>query len=141
MRFMVLVKGDERSEAGVLPSQELITEMGAFNEEMAKAGVMIGGDGLQPTSKGALVRFSRGGKTTTIPGPFGEPGQVVAGYWLLEADSLEEVIDWIKRMPNPEDQEGDIEIRQVYEMDDFGDRITPEFKEQQQRILAQGTQE
>jgi hypothetical protein len=133
MRFMVLVKGDEKSEAGVLPSEQVLTEMSRYNEELTNAGMMLGGEGLHPSSKGARVRFSKG-QSSVIRGPFGNPGELLAGYWLLEAESLDQVIEWIKRMPNPEDQEGDIEIRQVIEMDDWGPDVPREIKEQDERL-------
>lgn len=133
MRFMVLVKGDEKSEAGVMPSEQVLTEMSRYNEELANAGMMLGGEGLHPSSKGARVRFSKG-QSSVIRGPFGNPGELLAGYWLLEAESLDQVIEWIKRMPNPEDQEGDVEIRQVIEMDDWGADVPQEIKEQDERL-------
>jgi hypothetical protein len=133
MRFMVLVKGDEKSEAGVMPSEQVLTEMSRYNEELTNAGMMLGGEGLHPSSKGARVRFSKG-QSSVIRGPFGNPGELLAGYWLLEAESLDQVIEWIKRMPNPEDQEGDIEIRQVIEMDDWGPDVPREIKEQDERL-------
>lgn len=133
MRFMVLVKGDEKSEAGVMPSEQVLTEMSRYNEELANAGMMLGGEGLHPSSKGARVRFSKG-QSSVIRGPFGNPGELLAGYWLLEAESLDQVIEWIKRMPNPEDQEGDVEIRQVIEMDDWGPDVPREIKEQDERL-------
>jgi hypothetical protein len=133
MRFMVLVKGDEKSEAGVMPSEQVLTEMSRYNEELANAGMMLGGEGLHPSSKGARVRFSKG-QPSVINGPFGNPGELLAGYWLLEAESLDQVIEWIKRMPNPEDQEGEIEIRQVIEMDDWGPDVPRETKEQDERL-------
>jgi hypothetical protein len=133
MRFMVLVKGDEKSEAGVMPSEQVLTEMSRYNEELANAGMMLGGEGLHPSSKGARVRFSKG-QPSVINGPFGNPGELLAGYWLLEAESLDQVIEWIKRMPNPEDQEGEIEIRQVIEMEDWGPDVPREIKEQDERL-------
>jgi hypothetical protein len=128
MRFMVMVKASAESEAGELPSEEMLTEMGRFNEELVKAGVLLAGDGLQPSSKGARVRFS-GGQRTVIDGPFTETKELIAGYWLLELASLEEAIEWIKRCPNPTGNEGEIEIRQVFEADDFGEALTPELRE------------
>jgi hypothetical protein len=136
MRFMVLVKGDEKSEAGVLPSEQLLTQMGTYNEELERAGAMLGGAGLHPSSKGARVRFSRG-QTSVINGPFGRPQELLAGFWLLEAESMDQVIEWVKRMPNPEDDEGEVEIRQVFEMDDFGPELSPELREQDERLRAQ----
>ena len=119
MRFMVLVKADNNSEAGVLPSKELLAAMGRFNEEMVKAGVMLDGNGLQPSSKGARVRFS-GDKRRVIDGPFAETKELVAGYWILQCKSLAETIEWIKRCPNPHNEDSEIEIRQLFELDDFG---------------------
>jgi len=127
MRFMVLVKDDKNSEAGVLPDKKLLAEMGKFNEEMAQAGVMLAGEGLHPSSKGARVRFS-GDKRIVIDGPFAETKELVAGFWLIQVRSKEEAIEWIKRCPNPmPGTESEIEIRQVYEADDFGDVLTPEL--------------
>jgi hypothetical protein len=139
MRFMVIVKANADSEAGVLPSQELLTEMGKYNEELAKAGVLLAGEGLHPSSKGARVRFSPDGTTSVIDGPFAETKELVAGFWLIQARSLEEAIEWVKRVPNPSgaDAESEIEIRQVFEADDFGDRLTPELREQEERLRAQ----
>jgi hypothetical protein len=136
MRFMVIVKANKDSEAGVMPSEELLTEMGKFNEELAKAGVMLAGEGLHPSSKGARVRFS-GGKRTVIDGPFAETKELVAGYWLWQCRSLEEAIEWAKRCPNPTGETGEIEIRQVFEAEDFGAEFTPELREQEERIRAQ----
>jgi hypothetical protein len=136
MRFMVMVKANEDSEAGVMPSEELLAEMGKFNEEMVKAGVLLAGEGLQPSSKGARVRFS-GDKRTVIDGPFTEAKELVAGFWVIEVKSLDEAIEWIKRCPNPGEGESEIEIRQVFEMDDFGEELTPELREQEERIRAQ----
>jgi hypothetical protein len=136
MRFMVLVKADKNSEAGVLPDEKLLTEMGKFNEELAKAGVMLAGEGLHPSSKGARVRFS-GATRTVIDGPFAETKELVAGYWLWEVKSKEEAIEWVKRCPNPTGAEGEIEIRQVFEAEDFGAAFTPELREQEARLRAQ----
>jgi hypothetical protein len=136
MRFMLLIKANEDSEAGVLPSEELLAEMGKFNEELAKAGVMLAGEGLQPSSKGARVKFS-GGKRTVIDGPFTEAKELIAGFWLIQAKSKEEAIEWVKRVPNPTGDEGEIEIRQVFEAEDFGAEFTPELREQEERIRAQ----
>ena len=130
MRFMVLVKADKDSEAGVLPSRELLAEMGKFNEELAKAGVMLAGEGLQPSSKGARVKFS-GDKRTVIDGPFSESKELVAGFWLWQVRSREEAIEWLKRAPF---KEGEVEIRQVFEADDFGAEFTPELREQEERV-------
>lgn len=120
MRFMVLVKATKDSEAGKMPSEELLAAMARFNEEMVKAGVMLDGNGLQPSSKGARVRFS-GDKRTVIDGPFAETKELVAGYWILQCKSLAEAVEWIKRCPNPHDQGGEIEIRQLFELEDFGE--------------------
>jgi len=136
MRFMVMVKANEESEAGVLPSEELLTAMGTYNEELVKAGVMLAGEGLHPSSKGARVRFS-GDKRTVIDGPFAETKELVAGFWLFEVKSLEEAIEWVKRCPNPMNGESEIEIRQVFESDDFGEAFTPELREQEERVWAQ----
>jgi hypothetical protein len=133
---MVIVKANEDSEAGVLPSQELFTEMGKFNEELVKAGVLLAADGLQPSSKGARVKFS-GRQRTVIDGPFSETKELIAGYWVWQVKSKEEAIEWAKRIPNPTGDEGEIEIRQVYEADDFGAEFTPELREQEKRLGAQ----
>ena len=120
MRFMVMVKANEDSEAGVLPSEELLAAMAKYNEELVKAGVLLAGEGLQPSSKGARVKFS-GTKRTVIDGPFTEAKELIAGFWLIEVKSKEEAIEWVKRCPNPMDGESEIEIRQVYELEDFGE--------------------
>jgi hypothetical protein len=134
---MVMVKATKESEAGVLPSQELLTEMGKYNEELVKAGVMLAGEGLQPSSKGARVRFS-GDKRTVIDGPFSETKELVAGFWLIQAKSKEEAIEWVKRCPNPmPGTESEIEIRQVFEAEDFGAEFTPELREQEERLRAE----
>ena len=127
MRFMVLIKANKDSEAGVLPSKELLTEMGKFNEELVKAGVMIAGEGLHPSSKGARVKFS-GGKRTVIDGPFAQTKELIAGFWLWQVKSKEEAIEWVKRCPNPMGVEGEVEIRQVFEAEDFADNLTPEVR-------------
>lgn len=136
MRFMVLVKADKNTEAGVLPDEKLLTEMGKFNEELVKAGVMLAGEGLHPSSKGARVRFS-GAQRTVIDGPFAETKELVAGYWLWKVKSKEEAIEWVKRCPNPTGAESEIEIRQVFEAEDFGPAFTPELREQEARLRAQ----
>ena len=137
MRFMVIVKADKNSEAGALPSQELLAEMGKFNEELVKAGVMLAGEGLQPSSKGARVRFS-GNKRTVIDGPFSETKELIAGFWLWQVRSKEEAIEWVKRAPNPfPGTESEIEIRQVFEAEDFGPEFTPELREQEERLREQ----
>jgi hypothetical protein len=133
MRFMVIVKADQKSEAGVLPDNKLLTDMGKFNEELAKAGVMLAGEGLQPSSKGARVKFS-GNKRMVIDGPFSETKELVAGFWLWQVRSKEEAIEWLKRAPF---QEGEVEIRQVFEAEDFGAEFTPELREQEERIRQQ----
>ena len=140
MRFMVIVKATKESEAGVLPDQKLLADMGKFNEELAKAGVMLAGEGLQPSSKGARVRFS-GNKRTVIDGPFTETKELIAGYWMWQVKSKEEAIEWVKRCPNPHPgTESEIEIRQVFEAEDFGAEFTPELREQEEKIRAQAAQ-
>ena len=137
MRFMVIVKATKDSEAGVLPDKKLLADMGKYNEELVKAGVMLAGEGLQASSKGARVRFS-GSKRTVIDGPFPETKELIAGYWLFQVKSLEEAIEWVKRCPNPmPNQESEIEIRQVFEADDFGAEFTPELREQEERLGKQ----
>ncbi len=136
MRFMVIVKASRDSEAGKMPSQQLLTEMGKFNEELAKAGVMLAAEGLQPSSKGARVRFS-GSKRTVIDGPFAETKELIAGFWIWQVKSREEAIEWLKRCPNPHNEDGEIEIRQVFEAEDFGAEFTPELREQEERVRAQ----
>ena len=133
MRFMVIVKANKDSEAGVLPTEKMLTEMGKFNEELVKAGVMLSGEGLQASSKGARVKFSNG-KTTVIDGPFAETKELVAGYWMWQVKSLEEAIEWLKRAPF---EDTEIEIRQVFEARDFGDEFTPELRDQEERLRAQ----
>lgn len=136
MRFLVMVKASADSEAGKLPSTELLAAMGKFNEELVKAGVLLAAEGLQPSSKGARVHFS-GEKRTVVDGPFTETKELVAGFWLWQCRSREEAIEWVKRCPNPTGAEGEIEIRQVFEADDFGAEFTPELREQERRIGAQ----
>ena len=133
MRFMVIVKASKESEAGMTPTEEMLTEMGKYNEELAKAGVMLAGEGLQASSKGARVKFS-GGKKTVIDGPFAETKELVAGFWLWQCSSLEEAIDWLKRAPFDDTE---VEIRQVFEAADFGDELTPELREREERLRAQ----
>ena len=133
MRFMVIVKADKNSEAGVMPSKQLLTDMGKFNEELAAAGVMLAGEGLHPSSKGARVKFS-GGKKSVIDGPFAETRELVAGFWLWKCKSLQEAIEWLKRAPF---EETEVEIRQVFEAADFGDEFTPELQAQEERIRKQ----
>lgn len=136
MKFMIIVKASEASEAGEMPSTELLTEMGKFNEELVKAGIMLAGEGLHPTSKGARVHFS-GKQRTATDGPFAETKELIAGFWLWEVGSLAEAIDWVKRCPNPHDGDSEIEIRQIFEAEDFGDAMTPELKEQEKRLRKQ----
>jgi hypothetical protein len=133
---MVLIKANKDSEAGVLPSKELLAEMGKFNEELVKAGVMIAGEGLQASSKGARVKFS-GSKRTVIDGPFAETKELIAGFWLWRVKSKEEAIEWVKRCPNPMGVEGEVEIRQVFEAEDFGAELAPELRKQEERLRAQ----
>jgi hypothetical protein len=133
---MVIVKATRDSEAGAMPSQQLLTEMGNFNEELVKAGIMLAGEGLHPSSKGARVRFS-GKDRTVIDGPFAETKELIAGYWLWKVKSIDEAIAWVKRCPNPMPGVSDIEIRPVFEMEDFGAEMTPELREQEKRIMAE----
>jgi len=139
MRFMILVKATKDSEAGVLPDEKLLTDMGKFNEELVKAGVMLDGEGLHPSSRGARVRFS-GTKRTLIDGPFAETKELIAGYWLWQVKSKEEAIEWVKRCPNPFPEESEVEIRQVFEASDFGAEFTPELREQEERIRARAAE-
>jgi hypothetical protein len=132
---MVIVKADPSSEAGIMPSEELLTAMGRYNEELAKAGVLLAGEGLQPSSKGARVRFS-GSQRTVIDGPFAETKELIAGFWILQVSSLAEAIDWVKRCPNPMPGDSEIEIRPIFDVEDFGEALTPELREQEQRIRA-----
>ncbi len=133
MRFMVIVKGNEDTENGVMPTEQELAEMGAYNEELVKAGVMLAGEGLHPSSKGARVRFDEDGFTTVIDGPFAETKELVAGFWILEVSSREEVIEWVRKAPFKGEE---IEIRQVFTNDDFGDALTPELREQEDRLRA-----
>ena len=135
---MVIVKATKDSEAGVMPREQLLAEMGKFNEELVKAGVMLAGEGPHPSSKGARVRFS-GRKRTVIDGPFAETKELIAGFWLWQVKSKEEAIEWVKRCPNPHNEETEIEIRQVFEAEDFGAEFTPELREQEERLRAQVT--
>ena len=135
MRFMVIVKATKDSEAGEMPSTELLAAMGKYNEELVKAGIMLAGEGLHPSSKGARVRFS-GPKRTVIDGPFAETKELIAGYWIWQVRSLDEAIEWVKRCPNPMNGDSDIEIRQVFEAEDFGEAFTPELQEQEERLRA-----
>ncbi len=138
MRFMIIVKATKDSEAGVMPSEKLLSEMGKFNEELVQAGVLLAGDGLQPSAKGARVTFS-GDKRTVIDGPFAETKELIAGYWIWQLRSKEEAIEWVKRCPNPavDGREGEIEIRQIFEAEDFGAEFTPELRAQEERIRAE----
>ena len=132
MRFMVMVKANADSEAGVMPSQDLLAAMGRYNDELVKAGVLLAAEGLQPSSRGARVKFS-GTKRTVIDGPFAETRELVAGFWLIQVKSKAEAIEWVKRCPNPMEGDSEIEIRQVFEAEDFGDEFTPELREQEER--------
>lgn len=139
MRFMVMVKASRSSEAGVMPSEKLLSEMGKYNEELVKAGVLLAAEGLHPSSKGVRVRFS-GSDRTVMDGPFSETKELVAGFWLMQVGSREEAIEWVKRCPNPMDEESEIEIRQVFEAADFGDEFTPELRAQEERLRDQVAQ-
>ena len=137
MRVMVIVKATKNSEAGVMPSEKLLADMGKFNEELVKAGVMLAGDGLHPSSKGKRVRFS-GGKKSVIDGPFAETKELVAGFWLWQVKSMEEAVEWARRCPNPmPGEEGELEIRPVFEAEDFGSELTPELRAQEERLRAE----
>jgi hypothetical protein len=133
---MVIVKASKESEAGVMPSQQLLTEMGKFNEELVKAGIMLAGEGLHPSSKGVRVEFE-GKKRTVIDGPFAETKELIAGFWVWKVQSMQEAIEWVKRCPDPHDEGGTLEIRPVFEMDDFGEALTPELREQEKRVMAE----
>ena len=136
MRFMLIVHATKESEAGVLPSEELLTAMGKYNEELVKAGILLAAEGLHPSSRGARVRFS-GSQRIVIDGPFTETKELIAGFWLVQVKSLEEAIEWVKRCTNPMNEESDIEIRQVFEAEDFGAEFTPELREQEERLCAE----
>ena len=136
MRVMVIVKASKDSEAGVIPSEELLSAMTRYNEELVNAGVMLAGEGLQPSSKGARVRFS-GAQRTVIDGPFAETKEIIAGFWLFEVKSLDEAIEWVKRCPNPTGEESEIEIRPVFEAADFGENYTPEIRKREERMAEQ----
>lgn len=137
MRVMVIIKADENTEAGVMPSEQLLTEMGNYNEELVKAGVMLAGEGLHPSSKGKRVRFE-GSKTTVIDGPFTEAKELIAGFWLWQVRSMDEAVEWVKRIPNPENTlPSEVEIRPVFEADDFGPALTPEARAQEERLRRQ----
>ncbi|HYV14410.1 MAG TPA: YciI family protein [Conexibacter sp.] len=139
MRFMVMVKATADSEAGVMPSRELLEQMGKFNAELVNAGVMLAGEGLHPSSKGARVQFD-GDKRTVVDGPFAETKELVAGFWLLQVKSLDEAIEWIKRCPNPMEGESEIEIRQIFEAEDFGEALTPELRAAEQELRERAAQ-
>lgn len=136
MRYMVILKSDERTEAGQLPTEQELTEMGNYNDELVKAGVMLAGEGLQASSKGARVRFS-GGNTTVTDGPFSEAKELIAGFWIIQTKTRDEAVEWVKRVPVGADSDTEIEIRQVFEAEDFGDAYTPEVREQEDRMRAQ----
>ena len=137
MRFMVIVKASKESEAGEMPTEKDLTEMGKYNEELVKAGVMLAGEGLLSSAKGARVRFEKSGKKSVIDGPFAETKELVAGFWIWQVKSKEEAIEWVKRCPNPMREDSEIEIRQVFEAEDFGAEFTPELREQEERLRAQ----
>src|SRR5437867_8111303 len=139
MRFMIIVKATKDSEAGVMPSEQLLTEMGKYNEDLVKAGVMLAGEGLQQSSKGARIKFS-GSKRTVVDGPFAETKELIAGFWLWQCRSKEEAIEWAKRCPNPTGSESELEIRQVFEQDDFGPELTPELREQERRVFEKANE-
>ncbi|WP_434563204.1 YciI family protein [Pseudomonas sp. Z4-20] len=136
MRFMVIVKASPESEAGEMPSEELLAAMGAYNEELVKAGVMLAGEGLHPSAEGVRVQFS-GNDRTVVDGPFAETKELVAGFWIFKVQSLQEAIDWVKRCPNPMVGDSEIEIRQIFELEEFGETFTPELREQEERLRAQ----
>jgi hypothetical protein len=136
MRVMVIVKASKDSEAGALPDEKILTEMGTFNEELVKAGVMLAGEGLHSSAKGKRVRFS-GSRRTVVDGPFAETKELIAGYWIWKVNSMEEAVEWVKRCPNPHNEDSEIEIRQIFEDEDFGESFTPELREQEQRLRAQ----
>ncbi len=136
MRFMIIIKADKNTEAGIMPDEKLLTAMGNFNEELVKAGIMQAGEGLHPSSKGARVKFS-GSKRTVVEGPFPASGELIAGFWLWQVKSKEEAIAWVKSCPNPTGAEGEIEIRQIFEAEDFGAEFTPELRQQEERLRSQ----
>ncbi|MCO6057040.1 YciI family protein [Pseudomonas sp. MOB-449] len=140
MRFMVIVKATRESEAGIMPSTELLTAMGQYNEELVNAGILLAGEGLHPSAKGARVAF-KGKDRTVIDGPFAETKELIAGFWLFKVNSLEECIEWVKRCPNPMLSDSEIEIRQVFEAEDFGAEFTPELREQEQRVFDKARQQ
>jgi hypothetical protein len=136
MRFMVMVKASSESEAGVMPSEELIAEMTRYNEELVKAGILLAADGLHPSSRGARIKIS-GTKRTVVDGPFAETKELIAGYWIIQVKSLDEAIEWVKRVPNPMGEEGEIEIRQIFDAEDFGEALTPELREREARLAKE----
>ena len=136
----MIVKASKESEAGVMPSEELLAAMGSYNEELVKAGALLAGEGLHPSSRGARIRFS-GDKRTVVKGPFAPPHELIAGFWLIQAGSLDEAIEWARRCPNPMEGESEIEIRQVFEAEDFGERLTPELRQQEERLRAQSAEQ
>ena len=136
MRVMVIVKADKNSEAGIMPGEKLLAEMGEYNEQLVKAGIMLAGEGLHPSSKGKRIRFS-GAKRTVIDGPFSETKELIAGFWLLQVKSMDEAVEWVKRCPNPMPGDSEIEIRQVFESEDFGAEYTPELRAQEDRLRAE----
>jgi len=138
MRFMVIVKASEATENGVLPTEQELTEMGAFNEELVKAGVMLAGEGLHPSSKGARVRFDKDGNSSVVDGPFAETKELIAGFWILQVSSREEALEWVKKAPF---REGEIEVRQVFENEDFGEAMTPELREREDRMRSTVTEQ
>ncbi len=135
---MVIIKADKNSEAGVMPSTQMLTDMGNYNEELVKAGVMVSGEGLQPSSKGARMTFANG-QRTVVDGPFAETKELIAGFWIWQCKSLDEAISWVKRCPNPFNEESEIEIRQIFELEDFGPELTPELRESEERLRAELT--
>jgi len=139
MRVMAIVKANEDSEAGKMPKEEMLAAMGRFNEELAEAGVLLGGEGLHPSSKGARIGFG-GEERTVTDGPFAETKELIAGFWILQVDSFEEAVEWIKRCPDPHEEGGEIELRQIFEADDFGEELTPELREQEEQIRKQEEQ-
>jgi hypothetical protein len=141
MRFMIIVKATPDSEAGKMPSTELLSAMTAYNEELVKAGVMLAGDGLHPSTRGARVRFQADGGTSVVDGPFAETKELIAGYWIIQVSSLEEAIEWVRRVPNPDREDSEIEIRQVFEVEDFGDELTPELREKDAQLREQTGQQ
>ena len=136
MRFMVIVKASPESEAGQMPSEELLAAMGAYNEELVKAGVMLAGEGLHPSAEGVRVQFS-GKDRTVVDGPFAQTKELIAGFWIFKVQSLQEAIDWVKRCPNPMVSDSEIEIRQIFELEEFGESFTPQLREQEERLRAQ----